>query len=508
MKLKQWFADNYRYLLLLAALAAVLVFLFFPARASYIINYDSSYQYFLTQQSLGDIWALLPADYSPPLYALLLKLFCMLFGHTLYVMRVFNLLPVVGMLALALFPVRRIFSTRAGVLCALFSLLSSCMLHYLPEVRPTVPAMFIMMAVTVYACDLYISRSRRAFITFTAVSVIALYTHNIAMLGTFGVYCALLADSLLRKQFPFFKRVLASGVVTAVVYVPWLVVLLAQTGNVRKNFWVGSSSLLDVAQWVFASPVMEYTMLVFPVLAAVIIAAGAAVYLIGRRSRKRSGKLPERTERDKEQISLIKLLALMVAFSVVVYILFNFYIKNVNTRRYCFIIGMEWIVLAAVLADRYLKPIFSYALAAVMGLSAGAQTCSIDVLTEQATLPEMIEKLGDQPVFLHYHEWSLGMMLYYFPEGKHYVCDDTYTILTTYDCFGKGVVTDIGAAGNIGDYAEEFIVFDQTDCSFSYAVPELEEKGYVFDDLGTYTDPVSFVPEWHPVLGHAPADEN
>ena len=60
-----------------------------------IINYDSSYQYFLTRHSLSDIMTLLPEDYSPPPYTLLLKLWTCIFGSSLPAMRAFSVLQYV-----------------------------------------------------------------------------------------------------------------------------------------------------------------------------------------------------------------------------------------------------------------------------------------------------------------------------------------------------------------------------------------------------------------------------
>lgn len=49
---------------------------------------------------------------------------------------------------------------------------------------------------------------------------------------------------------------------------------------------------------------------------------------------------------------------------------------------------------------------------------------------------ETIKENGDDDIaFLHLHEWSLGIMMYYFPDAEHYVCDDTWCVLNTLDVF-------------------------------------------------------------------------
>ena len=62
------FFNRYGILILALVMLAVSVIHILPPFNADIINYDSSYQYFLTKHSLSDIMKLLPEDYSPPLY--------------------------------------------------------------------------------------------------------------------------------------------------------------------------------------------------------------------------------------------------------------------------------------------------------------------------------------------------------------------------------------------------------------------------------------------------------
>lgn len=83
------FFNRYCILILALVMLALSVIHILPPFNADIINYDSSYQYFLTKHSLSDIMKLLPEDYSPPLYTLLLKLLTYIFGSSLLAMRSF-----------------------------------------------------------------------------------------------------------------------------------------------------------------------------------------------------------------------------------------------------------------------------------------------------------------------------------------------------------------------------------------------------------------------------------
>ena len=92
---------------------------------------------------------------------------------------------------------------------------------------------------------------------------------------------------------------------------------------------------------------------------------------------------------------------------------------------------------------------------------------------------EMVEEIrkahpdGDIS-FLHQHEWSLGIMMYYFPDAKHYIYDDTWTVLTDLSVFPTEVIS-IGKAENISHYTDDFYVF----------APKIRDQEFMkFEDLG------------------------
>ena len=66
--------------LLLVALTAAAFCLF---QTYHAVDYDSSYQYFLCQHSWKDMFDLLLKDYSPPLYAIVLKAYSLIIGTSI-----------------------------------------------------------------------------------------------------------------------------------------------------------------------------------------------------------------------------------------------------------------------------------------------------------------------------------------------------------------------------------------------------------------------------------------
>ena len=115
---KSFYKSEKFYFLLFILLSAVGILINLPYCCDGMIKYDSSYQYALTLHPWKELWRLIMEDYSPPLYALLLKLVCVVFGHTLRVMRFTNSIVIVGLVFLSMFPVRKAFGTKTGFIAA------------------------------------------------------------------------------------------------------------------------------------------------------------------------------------------------------------------------------------------------------------------------------------------------------------------------------------------------------------------------------------------------------
>ncbi|MGN1090091.1 MAG: glycosyltransferase family 39 protein, partial [Huintestinicola sp.] len=257
-KIKKYFKENLVLIILFLIASIIECAVIFPIMMNDSINYDSTYQYGLTQHTIPEIFRLLPYDYSPPFYAIALKLFTMVFGNSLAVMRTFSIFAVIGMLWAAAFPMKRIFGEKAAYTCLIITFFSFAVLSMIHEIRPTIFAMFFFMAVSVFAVEAYMLGKRSSYICFTFFAVLAMYTHNIALVGTFSVYVSLLLVSLIEKDFIKFRNFLLSGIICAVLYIPWLSVLLSQISHVKDNFWVSPDGILNNIEWTLMNPFKSF----------------------------------------------------------------------------------------------------------------------------------------------------------------------------------------------------------------------------------------------------------
>jgi len=434
----------------------------------------------------------------------------MLFGNTLYVMRVFNLGAIIGMLGLAAFPVRRAFGVKASVFCSALFSCSSINLILLHEIRPTYWSIYMFTAVGIYAYLAFFGGKRSDIAVFTVYSVIAMHTHNVAMLGALAVYITMLLFALVQKDKKRFKCFFISGVICAVVYIPWLMVVFKQFGNVKDHFWISSLHTFDqLLHWTVLDP-FDYPGGMLFTCTYILIAAFVCVWMLRH---VRWNKLRAATKfsdvlvlaEDKQTYVKAAFLIVIYLLSIAILMLFNEIAYPIASQRYFSIFsGVLLIVVSVALANSNIR-VLPYALILLFSLCfindnvKLHQSINIDSLNAQDMIDHLVST-EEEIVFLHGHEGTLGIMSYHFPQAKHLVCDDTFTVLNTYDVFTTDV-QEIGDIRNISKYCTEFYVKNEDDVhvdELKLTTDLLDAAGieYELTEIGSYYMPYAYEPHF------------
>lgn len=118
----------------------------------------------------------------------------------------------------------------------------------------------------------------------------------------------------------------------------------------------------------------------------------------------------------------------------------------------------------------------AFALAFVVLWGTKLYTFSTSLADSDASIvvSEIKEDNPENIVFLHLHEHNLGSLEYYFPEAEHYVCDETFTVLRTYDVFSDEIV-NVGSMENIWEYTDTIIINMGTSTENYYTLDDIEE---------------------------------
>ena len=230
--------------LCLGGVFTLLQFLFFFLLCRYDrITYDSSYQYSLNLHSLKEIFELLPMDYSPPLYSVLMKGYSAVFGYDLITMRFLSCILLSSLFFLALFPLRRLAGKYASVVASVLFLTSSYNLFFCVEIRPTVLAYILTTWMLVYAALIFFDTRKKDIVFFTVFASLCMYTHNVSLIIAFFVYGLAVILSIIIKRYDLTRRFLVSGLIVSVLYIPWLIVLIGQFQSVLDRYWSEHHSL-------------------------------------------------------------------------------------------------------------------------------------------------------------------------------------------------------------------------------------------------------------------------
>lgn len=485
---------------------AVLCFITFPMSSWDNINYDSTYQFFLTKHSMKEIWELLPLDYSPPFYAVALKLYSIVFGDSLLVLRSFSLFSFVFTFYLSAFPVRKEFGNKSSIICTILLCGSSVNLIILNEIRPTVYSISLVMAMMFYAYTAYFHESRAELLKFTVFSVLSMYTHNVAMISVFAVYVFIIICTLIKRNFKKFRAFLISGLVSALLYLPWLGVILNQIKNVGDHFWKAENvTLSKIVSWVFEIEFSDFNNNILSDVIFIVIKFYIFFVLVKSVNRNKLKKLKTLREMgsifDFEQLNLINknrmgkvfFIGMEISLPVFVFMMIHIFFSPLASERYFYMFSGMYIVALAAVIPRIKPKSICWCLVALFTVNSVAASYNfgknISDKQKEKNIREMtddVEKLTDNPVFLHSHEWSLGIASYYFPEAEHLVYDGTFTVLKSFDVFGTKI-TSIGKLENVWRVADEFYIFNPYDDDDVF-IGELFNDSVMVEDVSVYNN--------------------
>ena len=175
--------------------------------------------------------SLLNVDVHPPLYFVLLRGWCRLFGSTALSARLLSL--VLGLLCLpAAFSLgRRLLDERAGLMAALFLALSPIHVFYAQEARAyTLLALLVLLAVASLIDALENDRPRD-WALLVIWNTALLYTHYTALAF---ILCEAAAAVISRPSRAAHAKLALSLLLSALLFAPWAGPFLAQAGRFRS----------------------------------------------------------------------------------------------------------------------------------------------------------------------------------------------------------------------------------------------------------------------------------
>lgn len=212
--------------------------------------YDEAYTILLVRHSFSQLWYITANDVHPPLYYVLLKLYTYVAGTSVVSLRIFSALPVIGCMLLGITIVRKEFGDKVSFFFLLLFILLPVIQYTASEIRMYSLAMFFVLCSVIYAYKLYFAFNKANFIKLTIFSLAAAYTHYYALMAVFFIYSIFLVV-LFFEQRKSVLLFLGVGLVFILGYLPWLINIPQQMGQVADEYWINQTRLKDILFYVY-----------------------------------------------------------------------------------------------------------------------------------------------------------------------------------------------------------------------------------------------------------------
>lgn len=199
-------------------------------------------------------------DTHCPLYFWILKLVVSLvhlvapFLNTIIIARAVSLLPLLLIMLLSYTKVKQ----NWGEMCAASFIMCIStmpqMQHFSVEIRMYSWAMFFVTLCFILACDCVKKPCIKSFVLLSMSAILACYTHLYCMLAVATIYAILFVYFLLHNK-KYALWVLASGVASFLVYLPWFVIMIQKFFGIAKgDFWIarkfGRYKIRDIVNYI------------------------------------------------------------------------------------------------------------------------------------------------------------------------------------------------------------------------------------------------------------------
>lgn len=232
------------------AIVIIIVYTIFSVFLDFISNdiwFDEAFTVSLCTHSFTDVISLTAKDVHPPLYYLLLKIFTICFGNSIFVQRIFSTLPIIIFMVAGFVFLSKEFSARTAAFFELFVFASGTLLSYSHEIR-----MYSWAALFCGMCAIYsyyiLSRNKITdwifYVIFAVCSAYTQYFAAVLILCNFLPICIYKFIKCPQSR----KIILASCGLGFLLYSPWIPVVIKQFTQVSNSYWISPVSFMRVIE--------------------------------------------------------------------------------------------------------------------------------------------------------------------------------------------------------------------------------------------------------------------
>lgn len=237
---------------------------------------DEAFTINLIRMNVGKLLVTTGMDVHPPLYYLILKFICTIFGEHGYILHLVSVIPILLVTIFSLIKVRKYFGNKAVAVFIALSTLMESSLVYNVEVRMYSWAFLFVFLCFWYSYELILQPySKKNWWMFTVTGLASAYTHYYALISVAFIYASLFIILLIRDRKTFKASMVCSGI-TVLGYLPWLYFLLGAFKRSSDGWWSTQiPTIQNCINFVFGKSVLGYGM-------RIALAVSAIAFLIAK----------------------------------------------------------------------------------------------------------------------------------------------------------------------------------------------------------------------------------
>lgn len=209
--------------------------------------FDEAYSVGIANKSFIDIWTIGGNDVHPILYYWILHIIYLItnacgatINGTIIAYRVFSAVCISTLGILGFTHIRKDFGEKVGALFSFFSYFLPVICIYAAEVRMYSLAIVLVTVLAIYAYRLFKGQTQlKNWIIFGLTSLACIYVHYYGLMAAGIINCVLLFYFIKEKKTDAIVKIMVSGVIQLLAYIPWIMNFLKQLKNVSKGFWIG-----------------------------------------------------------------------------------------------------------------------------------------------------------------------------------------------------------------------------------------------------------------------------
>jgi 4-amino-4-deoxy-L-arabinose transferase-like glycosyltransferase len=222
-------------------LAFVISSIYFSAQKS--LWRDEAFSILLSRQTFTQVISSTSQDFNPPVFYLLLHLWQAILGQNEIIMRLLPLTFSVLTIILVIKSKKIIFNNHQkdkilDYLLSFFIVSNAAVSYFSFELRNYSMLMFLVFLSLVLGIKAKQTNKIKDLILLFLVNTLILYTHNLGIFWIGAQFLSLLTLLVFEKKYKKAGQITILFISLAVVYLPWLKVLLKQTSQLRETFWL------------------------------------------------------------------------------------------------------------------------------------------------------------------------------------------------------------------------------------------------------------------------------